>query len=170
MKNILSIFVLLALLSSCATNSTQEEVKSEQESTTETSEDNSSNKYGEPLEEGAAFSLQEMVLLVNEEGRFSGNVSGVINQTCPKKGCWMTLDNEGGEEIRVTFKDYGFFVPTEGQEGKTAVMSGNAVFDTLSVDLLRHYAEDAGKSQEEIDAITEPEISIAFVATGVEIE
>ena len=32
------------------------------------------------------------------------------------------------------------------------------------------FAEDAGKSQEEIDAITEPELRLAFTATGVMIE
>ena len=32
------------------------------------------------------------------------------------------------------------------------------------------YAEDAGKSEEEIAAITEPELRLAFTATGVMIE
>ena len=41
------------------------------------------------------------------------------------KDGWMTLDGEEGD-VRVTFKDYGFFVPTEGQEGKTAIVEGLA--------------------------------------------
>jgi hypothetical protein len=36
-----------------------------------------------------------------------------------------------------------------------------------SVEELRHYAEDAGKSQEEIEAITEPKKTYSFVADGV---
>ena len=36
-----------------------------------------------------------------------------------------------------------------------------------SVEELKHYAEDAGETQEVIDAITEPEISLAFEAKGV---
>ncbi|PDH42356.1 MAG: DUF4920 domain-containing protein, partial [Rhodothermaeota bacterium MED-G19] len=31
----------------------------------------------------------------------------------------------------------------------------------------RHYAEDAGKSSEEINKIIEPEISMTFLAEGV---
>ena len=39
--------------------------------------------------------------------------------------------------------------------------------EITSVKELRHYAEDAGKSKEEIDLITEPEITISFLADGV---
>jgi len=36
--------------------------------------------------------------------------------------------------------------------------------------LLRHYAEDAGKSEEEIMTITEPEYVLTFTADGVIIQ
>ncbi len=71
--------------------------------------------------------------------------------------------------MRVTFKDYGFFVPLDSK-GREVVMQGKAYADTVTVDMLKHYAEDAGKSQEEIDAITEPEVANAFEATGVLVE
>jgi hypothetical protein len=35
---------------------------------------------------------------------------------------------------------------------------------------LRHFAEDAGKSKEEIALITEPEYRLQFTATGVMME
>jgi hypothetical protein len=46
-------------------------------------------------------------------------------------------------------------------------MKGYATVDTVDVEMLRHFAEDAGKSQDEIDAITEPEYELTFEATGV---
>ncbi|MEL6969642.1 MAG: DUF4920 domain-containing protein, partial [Bacteroidota bacterium] len=46
-------------------------------------------------------------------------------------------------------------------------MNGKAFYQTTSVDDLRHYAEDAGKSEEEIAAITEPKRELAFLADGV---
>ena len=55
-------------------------------------------------------------------------------------------------------------------EAKTAIINGEAFFDTLSVELLQHYAEDAGKSSEEILSITEPEYVVAFTADGVIIQ
>ena len=96
-------------------------------------------------------------------------LEGEITQTCAKKGCWMEL-KAGKDTLMVRFKDYGFFVPKEGAEGKTAIISGEAFFDTLSVELLQHYAEDAGKSSEEILSITEPEYVVAFTADGVIIQ
>ena len=74
------------------------------------------------------------------------------------------------DTIIVRFKDYGFFVPKEGAEGKQTIIKGEAKLDTLSVELLRHYAEDAGKPSEEILAITEPEFKMQFTASGVLIE
>ena len=71
------------------------------------------------------------------------------------------------DTVMVRFKDYGFFVPKEGVEGKIAVIRGEAFFDTLSVQLLQHYAEDAGKSEEDILSITEPEYALSFTADGV---
>jgi hypothetical protein len=94
------------------------------------------------------------------------NISGEIIDVCPKKGCWMNVKVDS-DTVFVKFKDYGFFVPKEGVEGKTAIISGEIFYDTLSVELLRHYAEDAGKSSEEINLIVEPEYTLAFTAHGV---
>jgi len=97
-------------------------------------------------------------------------VRATIIEACKKKGCWMTLDMGEEEEMLVRFKDYGFFVPTEGVDGKTVVIDGIAHADTVSVAELRHLAEDANKSKEEIAAITEPEIGVNFEAIGVIVE
>ena len=74
------------------------------------------------------------------------------------------------DTILVRFKDYGFFVPKAGIEGDKAIINGKMSIETLSVDLLRHYAEDAGKSKDEIEKITKPEVSLTFLADGVFIE
>ena len=96
-------------------------------------------------------------------------LEGQILSTCPMKGCWMKMSVEQ-DTILVRFKDYGFFVPKSGAEGKTAIINGKLSVDTLSVAQLRHYAEDAGKSNEEISKIINPEITISFLADGVVID
>ena len=103
------------------------------------------------------------------EGRAQVRFEGEITATCPKKGCWMNVAS-GRDTVFVRFQDYGFFVPTEGAEGKRTIVEGEAFYDTLSVADLRHYAQDAGATEEEIAAITEPELELAFMATGVMIE
>jgi hypothetical protein len=93
-------------------------------------------------------------------------IEGEVLSSCPKKGCWMKIKSEE-DTILVRFKDYGFFVPKEGIAGDNTIINGKLSVDTLSVSLLKHYAEDAGKSLEEINKITEPKVSMTFLAHGV---
>ena len=96
-------------------------------------------------------------------------IEGEIISTCPMKGCWMKIRAEE-DTILVRFKDYGFFVPTDGVVGDRTIINGKLSIDTLSIDLLKHYAEDAGKPTEEINKIKNPEISMTFLAEGVMIK
>tara|TARA_X000001036_G_C20558258_1_gene757300 strand:+ start:223 stop:666 length:444 start_codon:yes stop_codon:yes gene_type:complete len=97
------------------------------------------------------------------------NISGEIIDVCPKKGCWMNVKVDD-DTVFVKFKDYGFFVPKTGIEGKKVLMSGKIFRDTISVERLRHYAEDAKKTKEEIKSIIQPEFKINMIAEGVAIK
>jgi hypothetical protein len=95
--------------------------------------------------------------------KFNGN----IKEVCSKKGCWMTLPAGNDDEtIMVRFKDYGFFMPLDAA-GKEVIVAGKAFVNEVSVADLKHYAEDAGKSPEEIANISEPVMEFAFEANGV---
>ena len=89
-----------------------------------------------------------------------------VNSVCQAKGCWMRLDLEDGHEVMVKFKDYGFFMPKD-IAGKTVIVNGKAFVEEVSVDEQRHYAEDAGKSADEIASITKPKRTLSFEADGV---
>jgi hypothetical protein len=92
-----------------------------------------------------------------------------IKEVCKKKGCWMQMDLTENKESFVRFKDYGFFVPLNADNSE-AIVNGYAFIDVVTVDELRHYAKDGGKSQAEINKITKPEITYAFKASGVYIK
>ena len=126
--------------------------------------------YGEVITEDGLMSSTDLQTALASADSVPCTFSGTIKETCSKKGCWMTMDAGMSDDMRVTFKDYGFFVPIEGQAGKRAVVKGYAYKSVTEVDMLQHYAEDAGKSAEEIAAITEPEVAISFKADGVLIE
>ena len=119
-----------------------------------------------PLPRSAVMRAAEVREALEANGRAEVVMAGEITATCPKKGCWMDVAS-GEDTVFVRFLDYGFFVPTEGVDGKQTVMKGEAFFDTLSVAELRHYAEDAGEDSATIAAITKPELQLAFTATGV---
>lgn len=125
--------------------------------------------YGSVIELDGATDAAGLRAALAENGRAQVRFEGEVTATCAKKGCWMDVAS-GEDTVFVRFQDYGFFVPTEGAEGKRTVMEGEAFFDTITVEMRKHYAEDAGASEEAIAAITEPELRLAFTATGVMIE
>lgn len=89
-----------------------------------------------------------------------------IKEVCKEKGCWMSMQLAGDKSAFVKFKDYGFFVP-KNADNSEAIISGKAFVESISVDDLRHYAKDGGKSDAEVAQITAPEVKYAFRADGV---
>ncbi len=126
-------------------------------------------RYGEALSDAQPVQATALPTVMQEKEVLPIKLSGVVLDVCQKKGCWMTIDTGNGSKIRVTFKDYSFFVPKD-IAGKEVVFEGVAKTETVDVATLRHYAGDAGKSKEAIAAITQPETKITFVAHGVEIK
>jgi hypothetical protein len=121
-----------------------------------------SSYYGEKISPVDLMQLSNIDFNTSVQTKLEGE----IISTCPKKGCWIEMKIDD-KDVFVKFKDYGFFVPKSGMEGKKAIIQGLASIDTVSVKDLKHYAEDAGKSKSEIEKITSPEIKISFLAEGV---
>jgi hypothetical protein len=122
--------------------------------------------FGEKIKLDGAIEGASFLKQIDGKDSLLVKISAPIVNVCQKKGCWMNVDLGEGKQMMVRFKDYGFFVPKDA-DGKIAVMDGVAFREVLSVDMLRHYAEDAGKSKEEIEKITEPETRLSFEASGV---
>jgi hypothetical protein len=93
------------------------------------------------------------------------SVMARVAEVCKKKGCWMMI-TDGRHKARVTFKDYGFFVP-RSLRGKRVMMEGVLTMSELSEGDARHYAEDAGKTKKEIARIKGPQKELSFEATSV---
>jgi hypothetical protein len=122
--------------------------------------------HGKKITEKGAVPATELAAKMGDKTSIPVKVEGTVESVCKMKGCWMKVNTGDGQTMRVMFKDYAFFVPKD-IEGKTVVIEGVAETTTTSVDKLRHYAEDGGKSKEEIEKITEPEKAITFMADGV---
>ena len=127
--------------------------------------DNNYERYGELFETSEIINYKlERDNFLNSSSKVK--IEGEILSSCPMKGCWMRISVEK-DTVLVRFKDYGFFVPKSGIEGKSTIINGSLSVDTLSIAQLQHYAEDAGKSKKEIALITKPEVTISFLADGV---
>ena len=125
-------------------------------------------KFGDDnITEEDAITGDELMAILETEDSAQVKVIATISDVCQKKGCWMEVDLDEKNQMLVRFLDYGFFMPLDAA-GTTAIIEGIAKVDTLSVAWLKHQLEDAKASQEEIDAITKPEISYSIEeATGV---
>ncbi|SOE19592.1 protein of unknown function [Spirosomataceae bacterium TFI 002] len=123
------------------------------------------DSFGKKVKKNNAKPVSELITLDASESK-NVKVEGVVESVCQVKGCWMTVKLDNGESMRVTFKDYGFFVPKD-ISGKKIIFEGEASVKTTPVDELQHYAKDAGKSAEEVAKIKDPKKELTFVADGV---
>ncbi len=122
--------------------------------------------FGDTITADGAVPATNLMASLSGKDSLKIKLTGTIEEVCQKKGCWMTLGLGDGKNMRVSFKDYAFFMPKDAA-GKTVTIEGYAYNDTIPVAQLKHYAEDAKKSKEEIAQITQPEVSISFEANGV---
>ena len=160
-----ALFIGLTFFISC---SDQPDTKADQPmAEVENSEDAEDMYFGERIDKSDAIGVSALSVKLETKDTIHAKVISTINNTCSKKGCWMTVELSEGREMMVRFKDYGFFVPQEGVEGKTTVFEGFAYTDSVSVEDLKHYAYDAGEDSTAIAAITKPEVALAFEASGV---
>ncbi|HYC29869.1 MAG TPA: DUF4920 domain-containing protein [Chitinophagaceae bacterium] len=122
--------------------------------------------YGQGTVADGAITVNAVDGKLKDQDKFNGKVKGKVVSVCQEKGCWMKIERENGDAMMVKFKDYSFFMPKDIQ-GKEVVVDGEATIKETSVKQLKHYAQDAGKSKEEIEKIKEPKREVIFVAKGV---
>ncbi|MCW5908576.1 MAG: DUF4920 domain-containing protein [Chitinophagales bacterium] len=125
--------------------------------------------YGAPITKDGAVDVKLMPEKMKGQPAAQVKITGKVISVCQVKGCWMTADLGNGKTMRIRFKDYAFFMPKDCS-GQTFYAEGKISWDTTSIAQLRHYAEDAGKSKEEIEKITEPAVELVFLADGVILE
>ena len=122
--------------------------------------------YGEKITPDGAINIADVPAKLEKTETIDGKIKAKIVDVCPKKGCWLKLQVNDSTTAMVKMKDYGFFLPVAAK-GKTVVIDGETKMKITSVAELKHYAEDAKKSKEEIDAITKPEKEIRVTAKGI---
>ncbi len=93
-------------------------------------------------------------------------LSGFVADVCQTMGCWLEIEDDAGAKVLVMNKDHAFFIPRNAR-GRPVHAIGWVVVEEHSVDFLKHLAMDAGRTQAEIDAITEPKTRTIFIAESV---
>jgi hypothetical protein len=113
--------------------------------------------------------LDEAVRLIELEDVGADNVGETVrvearvSQVCQKKGCFF-IAVEGNTTVRVSFKNYGFFVPTD-VSGKRVTFVGEVIEKEVTKEEAEHFAEDMGNAS----AAVAPGKTYEIVATAVRV-
>ena len=107
--------------------------------------------FGEMMKDSQKYLDQEVLVATR------------IAKVCQKKGCFFVAQ-EGPSMARVTFKDYGFFIPTDSA-GKNVVLLGTFSRKSVSKEQAEHYAADLGEKV----ASTPEKFEYSIVASAVKI-
>lgn len=122
--------------------------------------------YGAKVDASGAIAMSELPAMLEKNDNIDTKIKATVLDVCPKKGCWLSIAVNDSTTAFVKMKDYAFFLPVAAK-GKTVVMDANIQMKTISVAEQQHYAEDAKKSREEIEAITQPKKEIRVLAKGI---
>lgn len=125
---------------------------------------------------GAAFANAQRVSLTKvlaEPANYAGKtvyVEGDVRRACSRKGCWMELAESADEKsaaCRVTFKDYGFFVPLDSA-GSRARLEAEVQVEEVKAAHVEHLEEEGAKfSQKNPDGTAK---EVRLVATAVQLK
>ena len=130
---------LLAALLSLTTAFAAGDVVSLSEPVAET---DSYEDFGATIDDGVeALSLGAVVDNADTYADKTVIIKTRVSKVCQKKGCFF-IAQDGDKLIRVAFKDYGFFVPTD-ISGKIVMLSGRLVRKEVSAEQAAHFSEDA---------------------------
>jgi Domain of unknown function (DUF4920) len=184
-KSILFLTLTLVFTVACASqeNNNTQPAPTEQKATenkttatentpTNTANTNPSTASSEIVKRGTALgntTLIQIGQIMENPKSYEGKtltVEGKIARVCQAKGCWMELtEKEGDPGMRITFKDYGFFVPTDSQ-GKKVKAEGQLELKVMPKDQVEHLVSEGSKLKVNPDGTAN---TISLVASGVEV-
>ncbi|RZV38061.1 MAG: DUF4920 domain-containing protein [Chromatiales bacterium] len=123
-----------------------------------------SETFGSPLDDAVpTVSLEQ---IAGDGERFVGRsvrVEARVSEVCQKKGCFF-IAQAGSSIVRVSFRDYAFFVPTD-ISGKRVMFVGEVVAKEITPEAAEHFAEDIGKKV----PVMEPGMTYEIVASSVRV-
>ncbi|QSQ19735.1 DUF4920 domain-containing protein [Pyxidicoccus parkwayensis] len=123
---------------------------------------------GEPIKGTQVLKLADVLAKPQAHDGKTVLVEGTVRKACERKGCWMELSADAQDKspgVRVTFKDYGFFVPLDSA-GSKARVEGVVKVAELSDSRAQHYESEGAIVPRGADG--KPR-EVQLVATGVEL-
>ena len=123
-------------------------------------------KRGTDIGPSSTVNLEEALQDLDRYTEQTVILEGTVNKVCAFKGCWMELvPDNASRGVRVTFKDYAFFVPTDstGYDARLEGLFEQNIFSKAAADHL--IAEGVALQRNPDGTATE----VSFVAQAVEL-
>ena len=169
MKHVILLFLTIMATASCREESQEQDLPALNQ---DQMEEVAYLNYGATIGQENSLNSQELENIYEKMDvgdSVKVKVKTMVQDVCTNKGCWIQIPVSNDQSARVTFKDYGFFLPMNSQS-KEVILSGVAYKGITTRDDAQHYASDGGKSPEEIAAILKDEVTLNFIADGALVE
>jgi len=130
--------------------------------------------FGAPtkLADAQAITVKQLTTNVEDyRGKFV-RVTGTVDKVCTKKGCWLTLKQDGADQgLFVKFPDpaEGRLIPLDAV-GKRAAVEGIVKVRDIPPEVAKHYAEESGATAEQLAKITGPQKQITLASPSAQVE
>lgn len=127
-------------------------------------QDANSETFGVILDKSLpTLSMQDLAINSTSHLTKPFQVEARIAKVCQKKGCFF-IAQQDQHILRVSFRDYGFFIPTDSS-GKTVTLAGVLVQKDISPEQAAHYKADLNSDTE----MVKPGVVYEIVADSVRI-
>ena len=127
-------------------------------------QDANSETFGVILDKSLpTLSMQDLAIDATSHLTKPFQVEARIAKVCQKKGCFF-IAQQDQHILRVSFRDYGFFIPTDSS-GKTVTLAGVLVQKDISPEQAAHYKADLNSDTE----MVKPGVVYEIVADSVRI-
>jgi len=136
---------------------------------TPTAKEGDKSFHGEKITADGALEIDAVLAKLGDKEKIETKMIGTVESVCQKKGCWMIVDGSPNGNVRVTFKDYGFFVPTN-ISGHRVIVEGVIDEANEGEESKHHYEKEEGMTAEQAEEVIEAGRNLAIVASGVIIE
>jgi hypothetical protein len=126
-------------------------------------------KFGEPIAPGETLALTDVLANPDDFASHTVTVEAKVRSNCTRRGCWMELAPALDPALpgcRVTFKDYGFFVPLDSA-GSTAKVQGIVQVTHVAPEEVAHLESEGARFASKQPDGTAREVRL--VASGVEL-
>lgn len=133
--------------------------------------------FGQPVMDEKLQQVELATVLADPQ-QFEGRpieIRGEVVDVCQRKGCWLRMAPSGsGDKDGVFVK---FTCPIDGERlipmtavGQSVMVEGTLIVETISEAERRHYASDAGASDEEMRKIVGPTTQVRVASGAAHVE